>query len=192
MDRPWKMLALPNSASSTEEGRTRITAIKRDNLMNIHKTDQETYRQSHQDDKPDIMQLQTTEMGCMTLAGPSQEAYHGQCKQDKLLQLLAHSTHKQSHIGTINRQKKGQNYHNATKYTPIGKHCNINSENIISCNWNEIFQANNSQTLFPCNSLNHKRARDMQFSGNWFHKNYFSCNWDDNSEIKIMYVIFSG
>ena len=37
----------------------------------------------------------------------------------------------------------------------------INSENIISCNWNEIFQANNSQTTFPCNSLNHKRIRVM-------------------------------
>ena len=29
------------------------------------------------------------------------------------------------------------------------------------CNWNEIFQENNSQTIFPCNSLSHKRTRVM-------------------------------
>ena len=33
-------------------------------------------------------------------------------------------------------------------YTPARNYCEINSENIISCNWNEIFQENNSQNIF--------------------------------------------
>ena len=47
------------------------------------------------------------------------------------------------------------------KYTPARNYCKINSDNLISCNWNEIFQENNSQNACPCNSLNHKRTRDM-------------------------------
>ena len=51
-------------------------------------------------------------------------------------------------------------------YAPVGNCCEINSANILLCNWNEIYQENNSKTLFPCNSLNHKRIRVMQLSGN--------------------------
>ena len=40
--------------------------------------------------------------------------------------------------------------------------------NILSCNWNGIFQEDNSQTILPCDSLNHKQIRVMSFSGNYF------------------------
>ena len=38
-------------------------------------------------------------------------------------------------------------------------HCKIYSENILLCNSNKIFQDNNSQARFPCNSLKHKWIR---------------------------------
>ena len=59
-------------------------------------------------------------------------------------------------------------FHRRTVTEPnrgLPDYCEINSENTILCNWNEIFQENNSQHIFPCNSLNHKRIRDMYFSG---------------------------
>ena len=46
-------------------------------------------------------------------------------------------------------------------YTPVGNCCEIHADNIILCEWNEIFQENNSQTNFPSNSLNHKRIHAM-------------------------------
>ena len=39
---------------------------------------------------------------------------------------------------------------------PVGNYCEISSENLLLGNWNANFQENNSQTIFPCNSLNHK------------------------------------
>ena len=46
-------------------------------------------------------------------------------------------------------------------YTPVGTYCEINSVNILFCNWNGIFKKKHSQTIFPCNSLNPKRIRDI-------------------------------
>ena len=50
-------------------------------------------------------------------------------------------------------------------YTPVRNYCENNSENIISCNRNEIFQDNNSHIFFACNPLNHKRTRVRYFAG---------------------------
>ena len=38
-------------------------------------------------------------------------------------------------------------------YAPARNHCEINSENNISCNWNEIFQEKNSKTFLSLTPL---------------------------------------
>ena len=45
--------------------------------------------------------------------------------------------------------------------TPAGNYCETNSGNTLLCNWNEIFQDNRSQTIFPWNSLSKKQVRVM-------------------------------
>ena len=49
----------------------------------------------------------------------------------------------------------------SSDYTPARNYCETNSENIISCIWNEIFQAKSSKNIWPLNSLNRKRIRVM-------------------------------
>ena len=46
-------------------------------------------------------------------------------------------------------------------YTPAGNFYEIDSNNIILCNWDEIFHENNFQELFPCNPINHEQIPVM-------------------------------
>ena len=52
-----------------------------------------------------------------------------------------------------------------TEYTPARCYSEVSLKcfHVTEMRLNEIFQDNNSQTNYPCNSLNHKRIRDMQF-----------------------------
>ena len=71
-------------------------------------------------------------------------------------------------------------------YTPARNHCESHSENILLCNWNEIFQDMNSQTFFPCRITNEYVICNF---GETNLRKIFSCNWtvifeEINSKIK--------
>ena len=101
------------------------------------------------------VQLKTQRIGGRNFWARSLELGEGL----KLTELGIWNRTLRNHMPVCEQGKKPQNHDGG--YTPARNYCEINSENIISCNWIEIFHEKNSQNIFPCMSLNHKQIRVM-------------------------------